>query len=450
MAEGLYKIVFKGEIGLDFDEDEVKANLRRECGFDPKTVERLFSGGVFILKKDLEQATANRYRESLHRLGALCEVMPMAPPPPVFPEPPPEAPTAAAAPQSPAAETFRCPACGQAQGAGEVCLACGIVFAKYHKNQQRHASGGGEGRSMAGRPSVPMQPEIREWLLPSGVTLVGMVVLQLLLKRDLMVLGLLLLPFIFLVYLLARALKDGRSFFVVAADSIEWETSEQTKAGRNWRDYPWLSWGLIVLQIGLYYAVAARLDPERLAGTFAFLPADGGTALITLTLFGSQLLHANGWQLWGSVAFLWIAASTVEKQLGWVRLLAAYFGFGLLASLVALIAHRGLLDTTMHAVGSSGAVAGLLGLLLAAGRGRSFSFSLPFYGWLEMAMPMTFMLRVAPPLLVGAFFYCNLSNVASQEAPVLALLVGQLGHLAAFAAGTLAGLLVKSPLPDRP
>ena len=109
MAKGSYQVIFSGKIIEHADIDMVKANVARTFSMPPDRIEKLFSGRRLVLKKDLDQATAERYRSTLQRAGALCEIedttasTPITEKPPVQPAPSvqPAAPEIAAQTQSP-------------------------------------------------------------------------------------------------------------------------------------------------------------------------------------------------------------------------------------------------------------------------------------------------------------------------------------------------------------
>ena len=77
MSENLFKVVFRGEVGFEFEEEEVKFNLQQMSGFSREKVDRLFSGQTHVLKKDADREAASRFREALVRIGALAEIEPM-------------------------------------------------------------------------------------------------------------------------------------------------------------------------------------------------------------------------------------------------------------------------------------------------------------------------------------------------------------------------------------
>lgn len=74
MAKGNYQVIFSGKIIEHAELDMVKANIARVFNMPDERVDALFSGSRLILKKDLDQATAERYRLTLQRAGALCEL----------------------------------------------------------------------------------------------------------------------------------------------------------------------------------------------------------------------------------------------------------------------------------------------------------------------------------------------------------------------------------------
>jgi len=75
MAKGSYQVIFSGKIIEHADLDMVKANVARVFSMPPDRIEKLFSGRRLVLKKELDQATAERYRATLQRAGALCELV---------------------------------------------------------------------------------------------------------------------------------------------------------------------------------------------------------------------------------------------------------------------------------------------------------------------------------------------------------------------------------------
>lgn len=456
MAEELYKVVFKGEIGFDYDEAEVKANLQQKCGFDTATVDKLFSGGSFVLKKNIDAALANRYRESLQRMGAHCEVLPMVPPPAYVPEAPPAPPALSETPAVLRKPDFRCPACGEAQEKSESCGSCGVYFAKFERHKARLAaqeqapepavaekrlpSAGKPGG--AARTARDDRGEGQRFPLYAGAVILAMVLLQSLLGRDLMVLGAILLPFAFLVFLMVRALVTRNHVADLMADyfSLEADHDSVTLRGGEW--YPRVTYTLIVLHIALYYGLVIHLDPAVLVEDLVFLPGNPNIWNVPLSAMVAPFLHGSGWQLWGSVCFLWAAGTVVERRLGSWRVIALYLFCAVLAGGTAALAHTLLLDAPLHGFGSSGAIAGLLGLCAGVCWSRSLIFPLPLVGAVALFSPLRLNVRLDPLLLLGLFFYANLSSVADPQHTIAAAMVGHLGHLGGFLVGLLAGMLI--------
>jgi len=74
MAQGTYQVIFSGKIIEHADIEMVKTNVARVFSLDTDKVETLFSGKRLVLKKDIDQSTAERYKLTLQRAGALCEI----------------------------------------------------------------------------------------------------------------------------------------------------------------------------------------------------------------------------------------------------------------------------------------------------------------------------------------------------------------------------------------
>jgi len=70
-----YEIVFSGQLQAGFDAQQVRANLCQLFKTDAARIEALFSAGRTVLKKGLDQASAEKYRAALQRAGVLVEVI---------------------------------------------------------------------------------------------------------------------------------------------------------------------------------------------------------------------------------------------------------------------------------------------------------------------------------------------------------------------------------------
>lgn len=86
----LYEIAFCGRLLPGAQPDAVKANLARLFQADAQRIALLFSGRRMVIKNNLDEAAAEKYRVALERAGALAEVnsmevdveeVEMAPPP---------------------------------------------------------------------------------------------------------------------------------------------------------------------------------------------------------------------------------------------------------------------------------------------------------------------------------------------------------------------------------
>lgn len=89
-----YEIAFSGELVPGAQLEAVQANLAKLFQADAQRIAQLFSGRRLVIKNNLDEAAAEKYRSTLERAGARVEVVDMepdveeielAPPPP--PEP---------------------------------------------------------------------------------------------------------------------------------------------------------------------------------------------------------------------------------------------------------------------------------------------------------------------------------------------------------------------------
>ena len=87
MSEKLYNVEFTGQIIPGWDIDEVKANLANILKASEEKIYTLFSGGRFVIKKNVDHQTAIKINNVFKDAGADCIIIPdhkagPAPPPP--------------------------------------------------------------------------------------------------------------------------------------------------------------------------------------------------------------------------------------------------------------------------------------------------------------------------------------------------------------------------------
>jgi hypothetical protein len=74
MSDQLFEVAFAGEVSAGASLVEVKASVAKMFNADAAKVAHLFSGKRVVIKKNIDQATAAKYRTALNRAGAECEV----------------------------------------------------------------------------------------------------------------------------------------------------------------------------------------------------------------------------------------------------------------------------------------------------------------------------------------------------------------------------------------
>jgi len=77
MSDQLFEVAFSGEISEGGSADDVKARLGKMFNADEAKLAQLFSGRRVVIKKNIDQATADKYKTALNRAGAECEVAAM-------------------------------------------------------------------------------------------------------------------------------------------------------------------------------------------------------------------------------------------------------------------------------------------------------------------------------------------------------------------------------------
>lgn len=202
-----------------------------------------------------------------------------------------------------------------------------------------------------------------------------------------------------------------------------------------------LSWptatvALIVCNL-LMYVAQQFMEPS-----FQHVMALRADHLDPLAWLSSMFLHADWWHLGLNMLFLWPFGLFVEARFGWARTLALYVASGIGAALVFLTAHWG---EHVSMIGSSGAIAGMMGICLiaaplgklhilpvhpvimlsASAPGRRATFAVPLLGWV--------LLWVVSQIALASL---DIGNVAYTA------------HFGGIGAGIVLGLVLRSRVFD--
>ncbi|MCP4186106.1 MAG: hypothetical protein GY763_00740 [Gammaproteobacteria bacterium] len=93
MSDELFEVAFSGEILEGGNPEDVKVRVGKIFNADEAKIAQLFSGNRVVIKKNIDQQTAAKYRKALNKAGAACEINSLTPAEPVpvaapSPEPP--------------------------------------------------------------------------------------------------------------------------------------------------------------------------------------------------------------------------------------------------------------------------------------------------------------------------------------------------------------------------
>ena len=74
MSDELFEVAFSGQIKDGADLQQVKAKVGAIFKADETKLAHLFSGKRMVIKKNIDQAMANKYKAALDNAGAVCEI----------------------------------------------------------------------------------------------------------------------------------------------------------------------------------------------------------------------------------------------------------------------------------------------------------------------------------------------------------------------------------------
>ncbi|WP_166415960.1 rhomboid family intramembrane serine protease [Cochlodiniinecator piscidefendens] len=125
---------------------------------------------------------------------------------------------------------------------------------------------------------------------------------------------------------------------------------------------PYITWGLMALNIVIFFSYWSFLDePRRLYFFYqdwALVPQTVLNGQYLHTLITYMFLHGGFMHLAGNMLFLWIFGDNLEDELGHLKFLLFYILAGIGAAVVQIAADP---SSNIPIVGASGAIAGVMG-----------------------------------------------------------------------------------------
>ena len=160
--------------------------------------------------------------------------------------------------------------------------------------------------------------------------------------------------------------------------------------------FPFVTYGIIGLNILVFWAQFFVYGNERLISTFAFVPYE----FKLFTIFTSMFMHGGIMHIIGNMWFLYIFGDNVESILGHVRFLLFYLFCGIGAAVAQFLIQP---DSTTPMVGASGAIAGVLG---------AYMIKFPKARVHVLAVIFIFITTIVVPaqLVLGLWFLMQLSG----------------------------------------
>ncbi len=166
----------------------------------------------------------------------------------------------------------------------------------------------------------------------------------------------------------------------------------------NLRNSAWVTYSLILVNEIIFYFVQPAFP--KIYDYLLFIPRAHEWWSLPFALFGSMFMHANDGHLWGNMLFLWAVGTVVERRMGWQLFIGGYLISGVIASLLAADIHYYLMDSEIHALGASGAIAGIMGMFMIRCYFKRMVFPIPFFG----VLPISFKIRINSMAFIGLYF----------------------------------------------
>jgi hypothetical protein len=135
------------------------------------------------------------------------------------------------------------------------------------------------------------------------------------------------------------------------------------------------------------------------------------------------------------MVFLWVVGTVVERRIGGRRVLLLYLITGLMATFSFILVNFLATGEPGHILGASGSIAGIMGVFAVRCYFKSMVFPLPILGIFSLIFPISFKVRLNSLVIIGLFFFMDLSGGIGQITGQNVSNVGHWAHIGGMLAG---------------
>jgi membrane associated rhomboid family serine protease len=244
------------------------------------------------------------------------------------------------------------------------------------------------------------------------------------------------LPALFLISIYFKSLQSGNRFGELLKEQITLIPTPYTEGGKK-IFIPKATLALVLVNAAVFYSTRLlAFDQTAIEANYMFLPKVMNGWNLLVSPITSMFLHSDAGHLWGNMAFLWAFGPAVEERLGGRKFIFLYLLSGFLGDLLALAVMRLFFSETMHSLGASGAISGIMGVFLVRCYFKKLVIPIPIFGLIS------FKLRINSLLPLGFYFLLDLKGGFRQLAGSNSS-VGYWSHIGSMLAGIFLASLLK-------
>jgi membrane associated rhomboid family serine protease/uncharacterized Tic20 family protein/ssDNA-binding Zn-finger/Zn-ribbon topoisomerase 1 len=244
-------------------------------------------------------------------------------------------------------------------------------------------------------------------------------------------------PVVFLLIIRMHAAASGKDTMELLREHITFLPLIRSEGERRSEVKPWVTYGIIFVNVLIFYGFELNVPFELISDNFIFLPRQPDFFNVPVSAVTAIFLHGSGGHLWGNMTFLWVVGTAVERRLGGKRFFWLYLLTGLIGGFVYILVEFLFLGRAGHALGASGAIAGIMGIFAVRCYFKTMIFPLPILGIFSLILPISLKVRMNSLVIMALFFLADLSGGFRQLSGESVSMIGHWAHLGGMISGML-------------